>query len=72
MYNVGDKVKIEDAKVYGVWCNRSSYTLKSGEYYIYNDRVKNNRIRLTDDPEKLGKPCMTTGWVSLDDLIPAN
>ena len=67
-YSVGDKVTINKARVYGVYCNRSSYIIKSGEFYIYNDKVRNNRIRLTDDEEKLGKPCMCTGWVSLDDL----
>lgn len=65
---VGTKVKITNAKVYGVYCNRSSYIIKSGTFYIYNDKIRNNRIRLTDDPDKIGKPCMCTGWVSLDDL----
>ena len=67
-FAVGDKVKIENARVYGLYCKRSSYIIKSGEFYIYNEKIRNNRIRLTDDPEKLGKPCMCTGWVSLNDL----
>ena len=71
-YSVGTKVRINNARVYGVWCNRSSYTVKSGEYIIYSDKIRNNRIRLTDDESKIGKPCMCTGWVNISDLILPN
>ena len=68
-YKLGDKVILDNTKVYGLHDTKSSYIIKSGIFFIYNEKIVNNRIRLTDNLDNIGKPCMLTGWVNLSDII---
>ena len=36
---------------------------------IFDDKIRNNRIRLCDSINKVGKPCMRLGWFNISDLI---
>ena len=67
-YSVGDVVMLDNAKIYGLYESKQHTLVKSGKFYIYNDTVKNGRIRITDAEDKIGKPCMSTGWVNINDL----
>lgn len=67
-YNIGDEIQIKDAKVYGFYDKRSDFIIKSGTFYIYNDKIRNSRIMITDDMQKINKPCMATGWIDLTSI----
>ena len=61
---------VEFTKLYPTYDAKESKSMVKGLYYIYNDKVRNNRIRITDDPSKVGKPCMMTGWVDILSIEP--
>ena len=65
MYNKKDKVKVDNAKLYTSFCSNESNTVINGYYFIYDERIKNNRIRITDTIERVDIPCSMTGWVDL-------
>ena len=64
----GTKVYLEEAKVYPTYDSKISSKVITGDYYIYNDKERNNRIRVTDDKDKVDLPCSMTGWVDLTDI----
>ena len=64
----GTKVSISNASSYAFYDARTSNYKYSGIYYVYNDKIRNNRIRLCDNIDKVNKPCMRTGWFNLSDI----
>lgn len=65
--NVGDRVKLENAKLYSAYCSKVADEKISGEYFIYKETIKNNRIRITDDISRVNIPHACTGWVNVTD-----
>ena len=63
--DTGLEVEVNNAKLYPTYDAKAPSSTITGTYYIYNTIVKNNRVRLTDDKDKVGKPCQMTGWVDL-------
>ena len=59
----GLAIEVKDAKLYPMYDSRSTNKFISGTYYIYESTVKNNRVRVTDSPDRVGKPCMMNGWI---------
>lgn len=65
----GDKVEVlENTKLYPTYDSQKSSKTIAGIYYIYDKTEKNNRIRITDNIDKVGKPCMMTGWVDINNI----
>lgn len=46
----------------------SSYDKKTGGYFLWDDDVKNGRIRITNTADRVGKPGQVTCWVKLADV----
>ena len=63
--DLGLEIEIKDAKLYPTYDSRNSSKVISGTYYIYEPTVKNNRVRVTDSEDRVGKPCMMNGWVDV-------
>lgn len=66
--NDGEKVYLENAKLYPTYDSKESDKTVNGEYFIYNSKTKNDRIRITDDINKVNLPCSMTGWVDISDI----
>ena len=65
----GTKVQLLNASIYPTYDSKIKSSIMSGTFYIYNEKVKNNRIRITDNISKIDVPCSMTGWVNLNDII---
>ena len=65
----GKKVELELCTVYPRFGSRKSSTTKTGTFYLWDNKVVNNRIRLTNNPDGIGKPGYMTGWVDLENVI---
>lgn len=67
-YN-GKEVNLADAKIYGTFCSRIISDRKTGVFYIYEETIKNNRIRICASKDDINKPCACTGWVNINDIL---
>ena len=67
-YNIGDQVELEDIKVYPTLYAKNYKNITSGTYYIYSDKIRNNRIRITKYIQNIDEPGHTAGFVNIDDL----
>ena len=47
---------------------KESYGKKSGTFYLWDDVVKNGRIRITNKPERVGVAGQVTCWVAIADI----
>ena len=59
----GMKIELKDEKIYPTYDSKTYSSIVNGTYWIYDEKVRNNRIRITDSEDKVGKPCMMTGWI---------
>ena len=64
-----DEVRLINAKLYPTYDSKNSIKTITGAYYIYNNTIRNNRIRVTDSKDKVGKPCQMTGWINTSDIV---
>ena len=65
----GSHVTITAAPVFPIHDSKFPSLYLTGEYYIFDDKIRNNRIRLCDSLNKVGKSCMRLGWFNISDLI---
>lgn len=65
----GTKVSVENAPTYSIHDAKNPSEYLTGEFFVYNDKIRNDRIRLCDDESKVNKPCMRLGWFNIKDLI---
>lgn len=63
--DLGLEIQVNNAKLYGTYDTRDSNKIISGTYYIYDTKVRNNRVRVTDSKERVGKPCSMSGWIDI-------
>ena len=67
----GTKVNLNNIELY-VSATASNYsTKKSGTYYIYSDEISNNRIRITNSENNVGKTPAgkyVSGWIKTSDV----
>lgn len=71
-YYKGKKVILDKIKVY-VRYNSKEYSIKkSGEFYLWDSNIVNNRVRVTNNIDYIGRPGFITGWIDLEDLIDKN
>ena len=64
----GTKIHVENCKVYPTHDSKINSIIINGDYYIYNETERNNRIRVTDDINKINIPCSMTGWININDI----
>lgn len=67
----GQKVKLKNTKLYASSSSEKSVNIISGEYYIYDDNVKNGRMRITNSKDKVGKTPIgenVTGYVKKSEM----
>ena len=64
----GKKITLDNADCYTSETSKSSYAKKTGTYYLWDDAVKNGRIRITNAPERTGVAGQVTCWVNVKDI----
>ena len=70
-YAAGEKVKLKNTKLYATATATKEVNIISGEYYIYDDKVMNGRMRITNSRDKVMKNPVgqnVTGYVEKGDL----
>lgn len=68
-YESGTKVRLVAAPSFSTYDAKNPSNYYTGLYYVYDNKVRNNRIRLCDSLSKVGRPCMRLGWFVISDLI---
>ena len=66
---VGKEIKLKNTDVYMRWFNKKPAYQKSGTYYIYDDRIKEERIRVCASADACQVNGRVTGWVNIKDII---
>lgn len=64
----GMKVTLNNTPCYTSESVKASYDKKSGTFFLWDDVVKNGRIRITNKPERVGVKGQVTCWVNVADL----
>lgn len=67
-FYVGKKIEINNIPIYTRYCSISSEDYRSGTFYLWEENIKNNRIRITNNPDNAGKYGFVTGWINVEDL----
>ena len=65
---VGRIVKLDDAILFCRYYGDEQYGKISGTYCLFDDRVFNNRIKITTEMEYCGIVGLITGWVDIEEL----
>lgn len=61
----GKEVELKETILYPRYCSRESDIIKSGKYYIFDSRVKNNRVRVTNNKKYVEVPGHVSGWIDI-------
>ncbi len=67
----GQKVKLKNTKLYATSSSEKAVNTISGEYYIYDDNMKNGRMRITNSKDRVGKKPVgenVTGYVKKSEM----
>lgn len=64
----GAKITLNNTNIYTDSSITSSSGKRSGTYYLWDASVKNNRIRITNASNRVGKSGQVTGWVNVADI----
>ena len=63
----GDKLTLSSAAIYTSSSAKNKAGTKTGTYYVWDKKVINNRIRITNSKSNVGKSGQVTGWINVDD-----
>ena len=69
--SAGTKVELSNTELYASANISKSASKKSGTYYIYNNQIVNNRVRITNSVSNVGKTPVgnyVTGWIKVSDI----
>lgn len=68
----GREVNLNNVDVYIRYSSIDPVMQKTGTFYLWDDKVRNNRIRITTDYENLTicNNGFITGWINIEDLAP--
>ena len=69
--SAGTKVELSNTELYASANISKSSSKKSGTYYIYNNQIVNNRVRITNSVSNVGKTPVgnyVTGWIKVSDI----
>ncbi len=64
----GLKVELRNVQAYASESSLSSYGLRGGTYYTWDGNPKNGRIRMTNNPARVGVPGQVSFWASIADI----
>ena len=64
----GKKVTLKNTKCYSSESAKTSYGVKSGTFYLWDNVVKSGRIRITNASSRVGVAGQVTCWVAIADL----
>lgn len=64
----GQKVELNNTNCYNSESTPNPYGQKTGTYYLWDDVVKNGRIRITNKPERVGVAGQVTCWINIADV----
>lgn len=67
-YEPGKEITLDNVKVYPRYCSKKTDILKSGTYFIWNNYVINNRIRITTRAYNANVSGQIIGWIDVDVL----
>lgn len=67
-FKAGDAVKLNGVALYVSSDTPNKSCTKIGTYYVYDNIVKDNRIKITNSKANCGKKGMVTGWVNVKDI----
>lgn len=65
----GCEIILDDMDIYPRYCSRKSIGKRSGTFYVHDSSIVNDRIRITGNPNYVGKPCSVIGWVNVYEVI---
>lgn len=65
----GDKIILDETNIYEDSILLYSTTKLSGVFYLWDNRIINNRIKITDSKNRVGIADQVTGWVDYNDII---
>jgi len=65
-------INLFEAPVYARSTSKLHDTLLTGIYLIYDNKIKNNRVRVVKSYHAFENPCMITGWVDLEYILKKN
>lgn len=68
----GKQVELNMVEVYPRYGSKEPDKIKSGIYYLWDNIIKNNRIRITNSESGVGILGQITGWVSINNVIVDN
>ena len=63
----GDKLTLSDVAIYISSSAKNKAGTKTGTYYVWDKKVVNNRIRITNSTANVGKSGQVTGWINVTD-----
>ena len=63
----GTKLVLKDVALYGSSSATKATKNISGAYFVWNDEVFNNKIRVTNAAERVGVSGQVTGWIAYTD-----
>lgn len=64
----GAHVALRNVSFYPNSTSNKASAVRSGDYYIWDEKIMNNRIRITNDPKKAGKAGQVTAWIKVSDI----
>ena len=67
-FKLGQMVELNNVKVYPRYCSNKTNIIKTGIFYIWSLDTKNDRIRITKNPNTANIPGQVTGWVNIRNL----
>ena len=67
-FEAGQKIEINKVLVYPRYCVNKTNIEKSGTFYLWDTKICNDRIRITNRPENAGKLGQITGWINVSDI----
>lgn len=65
--NNANKIELNDIPLYVSSDARTEKKKITGTYYIHSDEVINNKIKITNKIENIGKEGQVTGWIKISD-----
>lgn len=67
----GKLVYLYSKKIYPRYSSKDdTYSIKTGTYYLWDDKIINERIRITDKKDFCGQQGHIIGWINIVDILP--
>ena len=64
----GKKITLNNTPCYSSETAKEAYGTKTGTFYLWDNVVRNGRIRITNKPERVGVAGQVTCWINIDDV----